>query len=273
MASVQQYSLSKIAEIGKWRGKHLNEPGDELMMGMVSIPLQESNETIENKRYYVSDTELIERRFLKDATEEFDKDKDVDPFGESDLHDNVYDCALCSLGIEDKVKKLGQEKFMSGNTYTSITFREIVQSVKRDKYKIPDIVDQKTDDMNKVQILAEAMNVPMIIEDTETFTNNCVTWNSDLQIVYIRRVVDGWLCIKGEYDDLLKKNVIKEPMDKPRKEGDIYKITTRKKVKDILERLSFLNIEINGSKKKNDLVNTYFKYIAFPERFLSSIDT
>lgn len=273
MSSVQQYSLSKIVEIGKWRGKHLKEPSDELMMGMVSIPLQESNETIENKRYYVSDTELIERRFLKDATEEFDKDKDVDPFGESNLHSNIYDCALNALDIEGKVMKLGQDKFMNGDTYTSITFREIVQSIKTNKYKIPDIVDKKLDDMDKVLILAEAMNVPMIIEDTDTFTNNCVKWSNELQIVYIRGVVDGWLYVKGEYDDLLKKKIIKEPMDKSRKEGDIYKITIRKKVKDILERLSFLKIEINDSKKKNELVNIYVKHIAFPERFLSTVDT
>lgn len=272
MTSVQQYSLSKLEEIGKWRGKYLEEPNADLMMGMVSVPLQESNETVENKRYYVSDTELIERRFLKDATEEFDKDKDVDPFGESDLHDNLYDCGLRSLNIEDKVKKLGQDKFMSGNAYENITFREIVQFVKTDKYKIPEKVDQKLDDMNKVKILGEAMNIPMIIEDTDTFTNNYVKWNRDFEIIYIRRVVDGWLSIKSGYDDLLKKNVIKEPMEKPRKEGDIYKITTRKKVKDILERLSFLKIQIDGDKKKNNLINTYFKYIAFPERFLSTID-
>ena len=270
MSSIQQYSLSDIESIGKWGGKCLKEPDTDLMMGLVSIPLQKSGETVENKRFYVSDTELIERRFLKDATEEFDKD--MDPFSESELHKNLYYCSLSGLGIGDRVKKLTQEKFMNGNSFTGISFRELVQSVKTHKYKIKDIVDQNPNDLGKVMVLSEAMGIPIIIEDTDTFMNTNVKWNSDLSIVYIRKVVDGWLSINGRYDDLLEKGVIKEPMEKPKRSDYVYKITVRKKVNDILERLKYLKIELQGSKKKPDLVKLYCDNIAFPERFLSTID-
>ena len=270
MSSVQQYSLSNIESIGKWRGKYLKEPDNDLVMGLVSMPLQKSDETVENKRFYVSDTELIERRFLKDATEEFDKD--TDPFSESVLHKNVFDCALSALGIEDKIKVMSQENFMNGNSFTSVPFRDIVQCVKTDKYKVPYTVDHKIDDMSKTIILSQAMNIPIIIENTDTFMNTCVKWNSDLPIVYIRKVIDGWLSVNGEYDDLLEKGIMKEPMEKPNSGQYRYKITIRKKVNDILERLKYLKIDLKGGKKKTELVNIYCNHIAFPERFLSTID-
>ena len=270
MSSVQQYSLSNLGDIGKWAGKYLKEPDNDLIMGLVSMPLQKSDETIENKRFYVSDTELIERRFLKDATEEFDKD--TDPFSESVLHKNLYDCALSALNIEDKLKVMSQENFMNGNSFASVSFRDLVQSVKTNKYKVPYTVDHKIDDIVKVIILSQAMNIPIIIENTDTFMNTHVKWNSDLPIVYIRKVIDGWLYVNGEYDDLLERGVIKEPMEKPYGGEYKYKITVRKKVNDILERLKYLKIDLKGGKKKTDLVNVYCNHIAFPERFLSTID-
>jgi len=270
MSGVQQYSLSKLSGIGKWSGKPLKEPSIELMMGLVSIPLQKSDETVENKRYYVSDTELIERRFLKDATEEFDKD--TDPFSESELHKDLYDCVIKELGIGDTIKKLSQEKFMSGGYDTGITFYEIVSSVKSDKYKVPDHINQKIDEITQVMTLTEAMNVPMIIEDTDTFMNNNIIWDCTHDIIYIRKVVDGWLSVKGSYDNLVSMGVIVEPMEKPRKEGGMYKITVRKKVNEILEKLKKLKIELNGAKKKKELVDIYYKHIAFPEIFLATIE-
>lgn len=265
-----QYSLSKLSGIGKWNGKTLKEPSIDLMMGLVSIPLQKSHETVENKRYYVSDTELIERRFLKDATEEFDKDKD--PFSESELHKNLYDCVIQGFGIGDTIKKLTQEKFMSGHYDTGITFGEIVRSIKIDKYKMPGFINQKIDEITRVMILSEAMNVPMIIEDTDSFMNNNIVWDRTYDILYIRKVVDGWLSVKGSYTSLVNKGVITEPMEKPRREVGMYKITVRKKVNEILEKLKELKIELNGGRKKKELVDIYCKHIVFPEIFLSMVE-
>lgn len=270
MSGVKQYSLSNLSTIGKWSGKALKEPNIDLMMGLVSIPFEKSDETVENKRYYVSDTELIERRFLKDATEGFDKD--ADPFSESELHTGMYDCVIQGLGIGDTIKKLTQEKFMSGGYDTSIRFDEIVRSVKTDKYKVPENADKKIDEITQAMILTEAMNVPMIVEDTDIFMNNNIIWDRKHDILYIRKVVDGWLYIKSSYDNLVSSGVIMEPMEKPRKEGGMYKITVRKKVNEILEKLKELKIELNGAKKKKELVDIYCKHIAFPEIFLSMVE-
>jgi hypothetical protein len=276
MASIREYSLKDLSTIGEWKGSTLEEPESDLMIGMVSMPLQESTEILENKRYYVSDTDMIERRFLKTATEEFEKDGD--PFGESILHKSLYDCVAHALGIDELVQKKTQEKFMKGELSTGITFREIVSEIARKGYKIPKIVDQKLQDIQMITIVSNAANVPIVVENTDTFTNTNVVWDADLQIVYVRKVVDGWLSVKGTYDELKKMNVIMEPMEKPRninstaKDVCGYKITIRKKVNEILEEVKRIGIPMIGEKKKNELVNLYCKHIVFPERFLSMIE-
>lgn len=286
MSGILQYSLDEIGGLGKWAGSRLDDPDPSLLMGLVSLPLQKRTETIENKRYYVSDTEMIERRFLKEATEEFDKDKDSDPFGESTLYKRLYDCAIRNLGIESKIREMEQKKFLSGSLVSGVSFAEIIQMVSTKKIKNLEILaSQKLSDDIMVHNLSKAMNVPVIIESNDSFENTFVTWDSDLEIVYLRQVVDGWLGIRGTYQELMDKGVITEPMTKPRLKRKCLGVimntpidptnnrtfVIRKKVKEILEELKRLNIPTNGAKKKNEIVKVYCDSIVFPERFLSRI--
>jgi hypothetical protein len=68
----------------------------------------------QNQRFYVDETNMIERRFLADDTSKFKEKRDSDPFATSVLHDMILDCIWEYLNIEDNLKSLRQEIFLNG---------------------------------------------------------------------------------------------------------------------------------------------------------------
>ena len=268
MSSVKTYSLSELSKCGSWGKMSLKEPEPELLMEMISMG---SKEQVENKRYYVSDTDLIERRFLKDATESFDRD--TDPFGESKLFATPLDCVFNIFGIDVLTARLMNESFLTGGS-AEIEFSDILKMIKNDKcnFKYASI-NNKSSDNEKMVAIANVKKVPIVLEDQSgkvwdtSWTTN--PDDSNPKILWIRNVVDGYLGIVLPLKELQENGIWKNVCEHDPNNGNT--ITVRRKVSEIRDELKSLDIPINGAKKKNELVDIYSKSVIFPERFLSSI--
>ena len=69
-----------------------------------------------NERFYVDETNMVERRFLKEATDTFESARDVDPFASSDLFENPLECALAHPDLKPLMTTLATKQFLSGST-------------------------------------------------------------------------------------------------------------------------------------------------------------
>jgi hypothetical protein len=95
---------------------------------------QETTET--NQRFYVDETNMIERRFLADDTSKFKEKRDVDPFATSVLHDSILDCVWEYLNIEKDLKVLRQEIFLNGIKHKESTDQEnMIIHIARDEWR------------------------------------------------------------------------------------------------------------------------------------------
>ena len=147
-AAVANHSLSSIAKYAshcKSNGGFIIQPPImDNLHGLVHIEYEpkieesptihidrvdEPPETEVNQRFYVDETNMIERRFLADDTSKFKEKRDVDPFATSVLHDTILSCVWEYLNIEDNLKSLRQEIFLNGvkNKETSDQQNMIVQ--------------------------------------------------------------------------------------------------------------------------------------------------
>lgn len=263
MSTIQEYSLDSFKTVGNWKGKLPNEPPESLTMGMISNSLPEE---AENKRYYVSDTELIERRFLKDATESFERT--VDPFAESKLYTTCMDVVYDIAGLKEINDKLVQKHFLEGTVVNDIPLAEIL-SAKNSK-KLPKI-DEKGTDSYKINIISEHTGIPIVVEEISSFwdTKWVNTVETTTKILWIREVADGWLCVYKTKEELETDEIWTTPFTKERNASVGKTTTIRKKVSEIKEEIEKIKINITVEKKKNELVDLYSKWVIFPERFLS----
>jgi hypothetical protein len=265
-------SLEEISKIGGWKGPSIEEPGPDLLMEMVSTG---SSEQVENKRYYVSDTELIERRFLKDATETFDRD--TDPFANAILYKSALECVNALLGIDTVYSELSSQKFLDHGS-TGVYFQEILTKL-AENYSTQRIakkfrsVDDGFAEKTRILAIANVTYSPIVIEDLVGGKTWDSSWVSPPEgtpkIVWVRRVVDGYLGVIGTQRELEELGVWKKVCKDREDTGS--KITVRRKVSEIREELKKMDITYSGVTKKNELVNIYRKHVIFPEQFLSTI--
>jgi hypothetical protein len=270
---VKTYTLDTLAKCGSWGKNSLSTPDKGLLMEMISTGLEEQ---VENKRYYVSDTDMIERRFLKDATTSFDIDRDSDPFGESKLFDSELSCVYDILGINKTKEVLISKRFLE-NGSSKISFEELMSELCREhntltKTKLKDVNDTSSS-YDKLNLISIITGVRIVIEDCSVKIW-CSNWNmskddAEPKILWIRKVVDGYLGIVKTQKELETEGIWKEVCDCTNYKWE--KITIRRKVKEIKDILEVLKIPLEGAKKKNELVSIYCKNVIFPERYLSTI--
>lgn len=256
------YTLDDLSKIGDWGGERVEELDESLTIEMISTS---SNENVENQRYYVSDTDLIERRFLKDATESFDRD--VDPFAECSLFEDPLQCIYHLLGVEKKIRELSIKSYMQmGPSIVSV--QDIFKEIALPGKKVPDISTTSTL-IHNIRILSLITNTPIVCESLGGVWDTKWT-RGDGRILWIREIVDGYLGLIDTEENLKTLGVWKDSY-----ESTIINIRPltgiRKKVGDIRNELIRLAIPIEGIKEKNDLVDIYSKHILFPERFLCQV--
>lgn len=262
MSTIPEYSLDSFKIVGNWKGKLPNDLPEYLTIGMISSSLFEE---AENKRYYVSDTELIERRFLKDATESFERT--VDPFAESKLYTTCMDAVYDIAGLKEIHDKLVQKHFLEGTVVTDITLSEIL-STKNSKKHLK--IDEKGTESYKINIISEHTGIPIIVEEIGSFwdTKWFNTVEPTTKILWLREVADGWLCVYKTKEELETDEIWTTPFTKERNKTNVKSLTVRKKISEIKEEIEKLKINITAEKKKNELVDLYSKWVIFPERFL-----
>lgn len=268
-----QISLDELGTVGKWKGHVLEPPEDNLMMGMVSISSTEGEVA---SQYYISDTDMIERRFLKDATETFEEKREVDPFAECKLYDTYLECVYDYFGIQEVVSKVFEERIAKGdsNPTAEVSFEEIVRGhpgFKSNKNRISALLEKEVfTDFEKVNILnlldIRSFGI-IVIECKDTFATT--DFRSLGKVLWIREVADGFLGIVDDVENLIENGVWKEYFfDKSRISDAMFHCPVRQNIANIKKKFEELNIPSDGCKTKKDYVERYFKHAVRPERFL-----
>ena len=240
-----EFSVDDFIKVGGWKGPRPDKPEEELMTGIMSVP------KTDNTKYYVSDTEMIERRFLKNATESFEKERDTDPFAECVLRKSEMEAAYDALGIHKRVKELHTESFMKNGR--SAEPLEIIKNVSSKKsYSVSE---------DLIETISVATGVPLVREGVEEIRDT--SWSHKCEkIGWIKKVPDGYLGLMINMEHPLISDISPKPNVSKRK------FTVRKKVSDIKAELERLDIEHTQLKKKQEFVDLYCKNVLFPERFL-----
>ena len=176
---------------------------------------EESKDDDTNERFYVDETDMIERRFLKDATEKFESDRDIDPFASSDLFGTLLECALAHPVLKKLMTTLATKQFLTGGTKASGDGMLIIAPQLRDEtafesgrlryqrenpsHTLQDAVsilaDSSQDMYNRIRALSFLIGKPFVVEDNTGHTRiigPSPTKVSDT-IYWVRGVVDGWL--------------------------------------------------------------------------------
>lgn len=240
-----EFLVDDFRKIGCWKGSVPDKPEIDLMTGIV-------NETTgEHTKYYVSDTEMIERRFLKNATETFEKERDTDPFSDCVLRNTEIEAAYDALNVLKEVKKIHTDYFMKNGRNADPL--EIIKELSSKKsYSV-------TEDL--IETISVATGTPLVREDTEDIRDT--PWDSRCDKVgWIKKVPDGYLGLAIDVKDGLLNDVLTKPNVSKRN------FIVRKKIVDIKNELTRLGIEHKGLKKKQELVDLYCRNVLFAERFL-----
>jgi hypothetical protein len=259
--AIPEHSLEFLAKRGVWGGKPIPTPPPDATLGLIKTTVTE-----ENVRYYVSDTELIERRFLKGATEEFEEKRDTDPFASSTLFANVLDCLIHLLGLGERVKELQIKNFLErkecGNMMEEILKeRGVLLKSPMVQFEI-------------LNVIQATFQVPIVVENSkgEIFHTH---WPKEdyaskkVEVCWLREVPDGYLGIRKRHEELVEKDIWKRVVVK-QPTGMEYTIPSiRKKVGDMKEYVRELGIEnVPPKAKKNDFIEIIEKSTLFPELFL-----
>jgi hypothetical protein len=170
-----------------------------------------------NERFYVDETNMVERRFLKEATDMFETARDIDPFASSSLFKNLLDCALAHPSLKSMVSSLTTQQFLSGGGSSSedgmlslasqlcdeTTFetgrlryqKEHPSEYSQDAVSV--LVDSSQDIYNRVKSLGFLTGNTFVIEDDKGCTRIVGPSPRDGSeaVYWIRGVVDGWLGI------------------------------------------------------------------------------
>ena len=177
--------------------------------------VEEDDDT--NERFYVDETNMVERRFLKEATDMFETARDVDPFASSSLFENLLDCALAHPSLKPMVTSLTTKQFLSGGDGTSGDGMLSLASQLRDetafetgrlRYQkehpsensqdaVSVLADSSQDIYDRIKSLGFLTGKTFVIEDDKGRTRIVGPSPRDGSeaVYWIRGVVDGWLSI------------------------------------------------------------------------------
>lgn len=206
---------------------------DALLLPLIRIahtvpedtPENDSNEEpsrVPNERFYVDETNMVEKKFLRDATEIFETARDTDPFADADLRETAWECLLSHPVVEPLLREWTKENVLSGGNdrtrlmdmatflrnYSEfeagrIRFRKERGVTMYDQSAMAAIVDQGTDELERVSALAYIIGEPVVVEEENGVVRTYgPSPSSPDQIVYwLRCVVDGCLGISLKASD------------------------------------------------------------------------
>ena len=170
-----------------------------------------------NERFYVDETNMTERRFLKEATEKFESDRDIDPFASSDLFETLLECALAHPALKTIMASLATTQFLSGGSGTSDDGILVLAPQLRDettfetgrmRYQrehpgenlqdaVSILADSSQDVYSRIESLGFLTGSTLVIEDDKGTVRvvGPSPMSGSESVYWIRGVVDGWLGI------------------------------------------------------------------------------
>jgi hypothetical protein len=78
------------------------------------LETSEDIDSKKNQRFYIDETNMVERRFLPDDTSKFNEKRDIDPFSLAMLYDTILDSLWECLELEKDIKAITQMMFLNG---------------------------------------------------------------------------------------------------------------------------------------------------------------
>lgn len=193
----------------------------ELLAAIFRIQRDIKESTTDDDKFYIDETNMVERRFLKDATDTFEQDRDVDPFANAALYPNLLECTLAHPVLQPFIRNIATQSFLNGTsgsgridtTGEMLSLAPILRDetsfeTGRTRYlkEHPDetlqgavsiLTDASSDDYSKISCLAFITGHPMVVED-ETGSTRVIGPSPQTPsdtVYWMRGVVDGWLGI------------------------------------------------------------------------------
>jgi hypothetical protein len=244
-----------------------------------------------NQRFYVDETNMIERRFLADDTSKFKEKRDIDPFSSAVLHDNILDSLWETLNLEKDIKSVTQEIFLNNIKNTDQTNEQsMILQIARTEWRRHSVESVRAscrwewgtglEESHAMTLLWETMrsgsgsrrthdtigvvgiiwDLPILLEKRSS--NNWIEFgarpgNDNRETIWIREVPDGFLGIRTT------SSVVREYTRRLKMTGQVYSSDTfiRKEklcykvptVSEIQEILAKNSIEYSKKDKKPEL--------------------
>lgn len=230
-----------------------------------------------NERFYVDETNMVERRFLKDATEEFEPERDVDVFAKSDLHSSMLECALAHPSLKDVVSTIATSQFLTGGGSSLLEIaprlrEEPAFETGRIQYQkeypaensqdaVSILVDSSHDEYSRTRALAFLTGQPLVIEDEtgKVRINGPSPQNESDMVYWIRGVVDGWLGITmtaGDAEKRFKESALTRYNPDPEQNGSPLIRHKKIRVAELRSAYEYLNGEKPKNMKKAELIRS-----------------
>jgi len=220
----------KVADIVAAATRSIGKVSDGILVKiprhLLSPIMRESERAAEpetNDRFYVDETNMTERRFLQDATTEFETIRDIDPFAGAHLHPLLVDCMLAHPMIQSTMSTIQTSRFLSGNQGSTTTLLDIAPLLHAEasfesgrtrylkehpdelitKDAVSSLVEPSADEHTQARCLAFLIGQPVVFEDESgsVRTLGPSPTLGDATVYWVRSVVDGFLGITMTADE------------------------------------------------------------------------
>lgn len=290
MAATHRIPSHTVANIAA-AAKHLDTTGKtyiadvpEALLSpmMVIAKLHEDADEKEpaNERFYVDETNMVERRFMKGSTEEFESNRDVDPFAESSLYETTTECVLAHPDITTATSSLATKAFLDGKASSLVDGGSLdMVPLLRDNALFEDgriryqkehpgtsfqeesnvFVDTKADDLRRTQSLGYMAGRPIVVESESGNTRvyGPSPESSQTQVFWVRGVVDGWLGVlmsAGDAEKRFTESELTRYNPDPAQNGSPFLRHKKLRVTHLKSAYEIMMGEKPGKLKKSELV-------------------
>ena len=219
--------IEKAASVNLVSKSPIKDLPDELVSAFFRIKQEKDDDDSDkkdetNQRFYVDETNMVERRFMKTATTSFDPERDTDIFAEASLHDDIVQCMLSHPSVSPIIKEIQTSMFLEESSSSFIRILEKLIShteyekgrlrCKRERgYDEKEVISNIMKDTlpKDIQVgsLAFIVGEPVVIERENGIVQSFGPSPSSKEqtIYWIRCVVDGYLGIMMKAIDAEKR--------------------------------------------------------------------
>jgi len=287
IARIPSHTIESIVDVAKEVTDAYVIPTPPLELVTAILRVQERAENIpeeeeeRNERFYIDETNMVERRFLKEATDTFESTRDVDAFASSDLFENLLECALAHPTLKTLMSSIATKQFLSGGSGDSDDSMLIIAPQLRDettfetgrlRYQkehpseksqdaVSVLADTSQDEYKRVESLGFLTGKTFVIEDekgTARIVGPSPLCGSD-SIYWMRGVVDGWLGITMTAIDAEKRfkdaGITRYNPD-PEQNGSPLLRNKKIRVSILRDAYEYLTGEIPAKLKKSELIHS-----------------